>query len=261
MRPIRGLILFIVAGLLVVIPPAGLRDAHAAEIDMFADLIKKLGEPEAARKVPASEIAGYTGIVPEALLRFWSEHGRGSYKSGAFWICDPRTFGPVLRDIFQDDPEFDPRRMTVVGYTAFGTLLIWDRSKKQVSVNLLMSTVFNVPEEKRISTVTGQPFSDDVTVGTFVSGMQYFDEPLFPAALQRLERLDDGEIYGFVPVLQLGGAFVVENLRRVRAVEHMSFIAQLQRLTLTRLTSPEPPRYPYGRVEAIRVLGPTEARP
>jgi hypothetical protein len=54
---------------------------------------------------------------------------------------------------------------------------------------------------------------------------------------------------------------VVENLRRVRAVEHMSFIAQLQRLTLTRLTSPEPPRYPYGRVEAIRVLGPTEARP
>jgi hypothetical protein len=245
-----------IAGFMIVAPVRAQR-----EIDMFASLVKRLGEPERAHKVPDSEIAIYAGAVPDALLRFWADHGRGSYLNGAFWICDPHPFGPVLGEIFSGDPEFDPRNMTVVGYSAFGTLLIWDRAKKQVSVNLQMSTVFNVPEAKRINTATGQPFSDDFTVGTFVTGMEYYDEPLFSAALQRLGRLDDGEIYGFVPALQLGGAFAVGNLHRVRVVEHAGFIAQLQRLKLTRLTPPEPPRFPYGRIETIRVLGPVAAHP
>ena len=36
----------------------------------------------------------------------------------------------------------------------------------------------------------------------------------------------------------------------------LSQIAQLQPLKLTRLTPPEPPRYPYGRVEPVRLIGP-----
>lgn len=224
---------------------------------MFASLVGRLGEPEHARKVSDSEIASYARAVPEALLHFWSEHGPGSYMKGAFWICDPRPFVPVVDDIFRGDAEFDPSRMTVVGYTAFGTMLIWDRLKKQVSVNLLMSMVSNVPESKRRNPKTGEPFSEDFTIGSFIAGMADYDETLFAPALQRLGRLEDGEIYGFVPALQLGGAFDVEHLRRMRLAEHASFIAQLQPLKLTRLTPPEPPRYPYGRIEVIRSVGPT----
>ena len=224
---------------------------------MLASLIGRLGEPEHARKISDSEIANYAGAVPEALLHFWSEHGRGSYMSGAFWICDPRPLVPVLRDIFAGDPEFDPSQMTVVGYTALGTILVWDRVKKQVSINLQMSMVSNVPAEKRLDPKTGTPFPDDFTIGTFITGMQYYDEPLFADALKRLGPLDEGEVYGFVPALQLGGAFDVEHLRRMRLAEHASFIAQLQPLKLTRLTPPEPPRYPYGRLETIRSIGPT----
>jgi hypothetical protein len=254
-----ALILAVAVGLLVA--PVTLPSARAAEeIDMFASLLEKFGEPEGAHKVPAAETAEYTGLVPDALLRFWSEHGRGSYANGAFWICDPGPFAPVLREIFTGDPEFDPRGMTVVGYSAMGTLLVWDRAKKQVSINLRASTVFNVPPERRISPTTGQPFSDDSMIGSFIAGMQYYDELLFSDALRRLGRLDEGEIYGFVPVLQLGGAFAVENLHRVRVAEHASIIAQLERMTLTRLTPPEPPQYPYGRIEPIRVLGPVVPR-
>jgi hypothetical protein len=227
------------------------------EIDMFAYLVEKLGEPEHAHKVSAAEIANYTSAVPDALLRFWADHGRGSYLNGAFWICNPRPFGPVLDDIFHGDPEFDPRRMTVVGYTAFGTLLIWDRDKKQISVHLLSSEVHNVPADKRINKKTGQAFSDDFMIGAFITGMKDYGEPLFAEAEQRLGRLDEGEIYGLVPALQLGGAFKVENLHRMGLVEHASFIAQLHPMRLTRLTPPEPPQYPYGRNEVIRLLGPT----
>jgi hypothetical protein len=230
--------------------------ARAGEVDMFSYLVKTLGEPERARKVPDTEIADYVGVVPEALLRFWFEHGRGSYQQGAFWICDPRPLVSVLDEIFRGDAEFDPRQMTVVGYTAFGTMLIWDRAKKQVSVNLLTSAVSSVLESKRIDVNTGKPFSDDFTIGTFITGMKDYDEPLFASALKRLGRLDEGEIYGFVPALQLGGTFEVESLHRMRLAEHASFLTQLQRLKLTRLTSPEPPRYPYGRIEVVRPIGP-----
>lgn len=235
----------------------GPRAASAAgEPDMFGALLRQFGEPELAHKVPADEAARDAGVLPRALLSFWTEHGRGSYKEGAFWICDPRPFKPLLGEIFAGDPEFNPKRMSVIGYSAFGTLLIWDRLKKQVSVNLLFSTVHNVPEEKRIDQNTGQPFSDDFTIGTFINGMQYYDEPLFSAAVQRLGRLGEDEIYGFVPALQLGGAFAAENLHKMRVFEHAAFIARLRRMTLTRLTTPDPPRYPYGRTEMIRPIGP-----
>jgi len=258
----RGLGRVVIAGALAMTGAATATPslAGAAEIDMFASLVAKLGEPERARKVPAEEIAVYDGVLPGALLRFWADHGRGSYQEGAFWICDPRPFGPILREIFAGDAEFDAGRMSVVGYTAFGTMLIWDRVRKQVQVSLLTSTVFNVPAEYRINGQTEQPFSDDFTIATFIVGMRYFDEPLFRDALHRLGRLDEGEIYGFVPALQLGGAFVSENIHRMRLLEHASFIVQLEQLKLTRLTPPEPPHFPYGRTEVIRALGPAEPR-
>jgi hypothetical protein len=42
-------------------------------------------------------------------------------------------------------------------------------------------------------------------------------------------------MYGFVPALALGGQRDAEKLERVSAVEHMTFLAQLDELTILRL--------------------------
>lgn len=97
------------------------------EQDMFAYLIQELGEPEQARKITADEAARYADRVPGALLRFWQEHGRGAYRDGTYWICDPAPYQGIIDTVFKDDPQFNPSQMTAVGYDAFAQLWVWDK--------------------------------------------------------------------------------------------------------------------------------------
>ena len=81
------------------------------------------------------------------------------------------------------------------------------------------------------------------------------DRDFFAAAAAKHGKLEPGEAYGFFPALQLGGAYRIENLRRVRAAEHFAILAQLEPFKLTRLTPPDPPAHPYGRLEPVRLIG------
>jgi hypothetical protein len=232
------------------------------EMDMFAYTVGALGEPEHARKVAPDEAAPYADRVPPALIRFWVEHGRGAFQAGKFWICDPAPFQPVIAEVFAEDPELDPAEMTVVGYSAFGTLKVWHRRRRAIKVDFLFSQVFNPPESSWHDKATGQPFSPDFSIGTHLTDFQYgpaqvdpSGEDLLPQAIARQGPLSPGEIYGFAPALQLGGAYAVENLRRVAAAPHLMILAELARFDLTRLSPPQPPGHPYGRVEVVRKLG------
>lgn len=232
------------------------------EVDMFAYMLRKLGEPRFAAKTTPAEAERYAGRVPEALIRFWSEHGRGAYLDGLYWISDPEPFDPLIATIFKDDPEFDPAEMTHVAHTAFGSLKLWHRRRRGVLVDLLTSTVFNPPERSWHDAKTGLPFSENFSIGTLVAitGAEYTEDQkdLLASAMTRQGPLAPGEVYGFSPALQLGGSYTAENLRRVRAIEHLAFLAQLARLNLVSLTVPEPPAFPYGRTEVVRKIGPTE---
>jgi len=52
-------------------------------------------------------------------------------------------------------------------------------------------------------------------------------EGLFAPALQKLGRLAHDDMYGFVPAPALGGTLTLAHLQKVKAVEHLAFIAQL----------------------------------
>ncbi|RXE89640.1 glutamyl-tRNA amidotransferase [Pseudoalteromonas sp. A757] len=53
------------------------------------------------------------------------------------------------------------------------------------------------------------------------------EQPLFERTLERLGPLENGEIYGFAPALALGGEPKLENLQKVKATEHLAFLADL----------------------------------
>lgn len=231
------------------------------EIDMFAYLIRKLGEPELAQIVSKEEADSYRGRLPDALLKFWQEHGRGSYKDGTYWICDPAPYHGVIEEIFRFDPKYKSEQMTVIGYDAFGTIWIWHREFFGITVHTSAGEVFNPPESSFRDSTTGEKFSDDFIIGGDVSAFRNFDppcdddgEPLIPQAIERLGRLSHNEIYGFVPALALGGENMAKNLQKFRAPEHMSFLASLQPMVLTELTPPEPD-HPYGRNVPVRKVG------
>ena len=74
---------------------------------------------------------------------------------------------------------------------------------------------------------------------------------MFDRCVKNLGPLEFGEVYGFVPSLGLTGfntrSRVVENVRRLRALEHFSMIAQLQPFRLIRNFGP--------REETVRMIG------
>ena len=54
----------------------------SGEVDMFASMLRNLGEPQHASKIGPDEAARYADRVPPALVQFWVEHGRGAYFDG-----------------------------------------------------------------------------------------------------------------------------------------------------------------------------------
>ena len=53
------------------------------------------------------------------------------------------------------------------------------------------------------------------------------EKPLFEQALKNLGPLEADEMYAFVPALALGGVNKLENLQKVKAIEHLNFLAEL----------------------------------
>jgi len=232
------------------------------QTDMFAYTVEKLGPPAQASRVPFEEAARYADRLPPALIGFWQTYGRGSYQDGKFWICDPAPFQPVIEAVFYGDPEFDPADMTAIGYSAFASLKIWHRRRRAVSIDFLFREISNPPASAWHDPDTGEPFSPDFSIGCQLTSFQYTPAQvdndgvdLLPQAIARLGRLTVGELYGFIPALNLGGDYRVENLRRLNAAEHLLVIAETANFTLTRLTPPEPPAHPYGRIMPVRTIG------
>src|SRR3954454_14831383 len=110
--------------------------------DMLDHMVTTLGQPRQARLVSAEDATKYKDRVPLRLIRFWQEHGRGSYLDGMYWICDPAPFRAVLDLVFKDDPEFYAAEMTAVSYDAFGDLKIWHRLRANMIVHFATSQVF-----------------------------------------------------------------------------------------------------------------------
>lgn len=234
-----------------------------AEFDAFAYITETYGGPEQALRVDPQAVAAYRHRLPAGMLRFWQQHGRGSYRQGRFWVADPAALQPVVEAMFGGDEEFRPSDLATYGYTAFGTLRCWHPAKKCLSVDPVSFDVTN-PGDPAAPRIVQATISDDFAIGMDIhlgisddglsSVLDEQGEDLFPEALARLGRLAPGEVYGFVPPLGFGGRAHVEGLRRVPLLEHLLFLAQLGPLTLKRLTRPSP-GLPFGELVPVRAIG------
>jgi hypothetical protein len=212
------------------------------------DLVEELGEPSDARRLaPDDELL--RGRVPDALLSFWRRHGFGSYKNRYFVICDPRTLDPVVAVLFKDDPELHAADLAAVGYTGDSNfLLLWHRDGRKVIVTMDQSLVTVSHPSADIDKHTGQRWSEEELIGAYLSQFRMFDTELFDEACKLHGRPGEDELFGFVPAFQLGGSPVAASMRRMKAAEHLMFLAQLGPLKLIEME-------PSGESRFIRFVG------
>ena len=195
----------------------------------FAYVVEKFGAPSGVAPRGKAMLDRYRGVLPGALLDFWELHGQGLMLDGKFQFCDPQHFAPISQMIFGADPQLPAERCHIYGFSAFGTLLVWSEDHGGVRVELV-EQVASAPA------LTGREpkLSPDASIAVNLFGLdqEVLDlvdtagKGLFARARKVLGPLQPGQVYGLVPMLALGGARRLENLRIVSALEHLSLLAQ-----------------------------------
>jgi hypothetical protein len=206
----------------------------------FAHLMNEYGAFAPVERVSAADVEPYRGKLPESLLTLWLECGRGAWLDGRFQFCDPTRYHPILELVFGTDADFSSRDCLPYGFTAFGELLVWSQRHQVVKVDLRFGWV----TAPKMNAQTRAP--DDLIIGITTlpalnssnGDMVGADEkPLFNRAVAKLGQLELGEAYGFVPALALGGEAKLGNLKRLKAFEHFSILAQSTRFVLRDYTN------------------------
>jgi hypothetical protein len=200
--------------------------------ESFSYFLSTFGPPIARREVTASDIAGQAGRLPELLLQYWAEHGLSGYGDGLFWTVDPREYAEVLAQWLDRSPLKGQDDYQVIARTAFGCLFVWGtKSGASLQINCPLGLLFPNPAAAKY-VQTGRAA---IAVQAFFVSMQksHADledaagRPLFARARKKLGVLNHDEMYGFVPALALGGAATLAKLQKVKIVEHLTILAQL----------------------------------
>ncbi|WP_337270458.1 GAD-like domain-containing protein [Oryzifoliimicrobium ureilyticus] len=221
--------------------------------DPFSDIVDVIGPLDYAQRVSDEEIERYRGRLPDGLLRFWRDHGRGALLKGYVWVCDP---------------EYRAEDFDVYMYEHDGSISAWSSKLHRCRIDLTgFESDVAIDGPDPLMDGDGNPMSDDLAVAqsirtkgfTMSRNMdeQYSEYDLFSSASNRLGLLKPGEIFGFVPARQMGGEGYPEDMQKVKVIEHLLFQAELTRPTLIEWQrDPNNPANPLRRPVPVRELGP-----
>lgn len=239
--------------------------------DLFWDDIASRGAPQSGSPVSEISLGALTTHLPNVMVEFLREYGQASYFRSAFQYVEPKVLTPILAMVFQADPELSHADCHVVGHTAFGELWVWSEHHGVLKINLADQHIYSrtlAPANlRRPAGFPDRVRSTDPNVlarnllprrlGT-VDFDDWQGNPIFERCEEMRGALEPGEVFGFFPALGMVLAHdapgrmksrerCVENIRRVRAIEHFTILAQLGNFHLMRLEA--------GQYRSVRPVG------
>jgi hypothetical protein len=177
----------------------------------------------------------YQGRIPYGVLELWDEIGIGLFWEGYFQLCDPAVYQPIINAIFEKDEQIRGERTHAIGFSAFGELITWNEDHRDVLIDLVNGQVscrwlLNDKEgiDPNITILTNLLLADNAAFDV----VDAEGKGLFKSAQSTLGNLKMGQIYGFKPILALGGSRSIDGLGIWDAFAHMSILAQAQTLNL-----------------------------
>ncbi|EIK96934.1 hypothetical protein PMM47T1_09751 [Pseudomonas sp. M47T1] len=178
-------------------------------------------------EVPASSIRRYEGRLPSKLINYWEEHGWAGYGDGVFWTVDPERYEGVVSSWLEETPLDAKDKFHVIARSAFGLLYLWGEN---TGPSLKIAAYASRYIERESLFVPNQL---DKAVESFfmLKGVRDNDFcDMFTSAKKKLGVLESDEMYGFFPALTLGGRGEIEDIQKVKAVEHLVFLSQISDL-------------------------------
>jgi len=221
----------------------------------FQYALDEYGPVRQIRRASNAELAELHRMLPQVVVDFIKEKGFCSFHNGLFTMCNPEEMRAVTALVFGADDDFHHRDCHVFGYTAFGVLYCWSDKLYNFRIELPLNVIYCR------ALTTSENWPPQASAEHIASGMIPDEEeadfldvagtPMFAACQHAYGANETSECYGFFPALAIAGAFgpaqSVEHTKRVKALEHFTFLAQLQRFYLTKPVS--------GGLQAVRPIG------
>ncbi len=203
----------------------------------FEFFLENMGPCIKRRGVPSSSIERYRGKLPDQLLAYWKEYGWCGYAEGLFWVVNPEEYEPVLEACIGNTFFMEKDAYHIIARSAFGHLYFWGE-KTGDSLRILPWNALAFPSNESERFISQK--KNNEVLQWFFGGLDKcyleieddHEKPLFDRALKKLGRLSSDEIYGFVPALALGGPAELNHMEKLKAVEHLVFLAQLAPLEI-----------------------------
>lgn len=201
--------------------------------EYFKSFLNEFGPQIERREAPLSSVERYQGRLPKQLLQYWTEFGWSGYGGGLFWMVNPQDYDVILSEWLSGSSFEGKDVFHVIAIGAFGELYVWGE-RFGYSFAIASAESYVVPRHP----FSEPPLDLDCEVRYFFASKTKVNEDpyeLFFEARHRLGELKAGEIYGFNLALSLGGPIDIQNIGKVRVIEHLTFLAQLDELKNFRL--------------------------
>ena len=196
-------------------------------IDSFLD---EFSQPVRIKTPDINYINTYSNKLPNNLLNMWKSYGFCSFLNGLFSITDPQEYQNVVKDWFNAAGIcLINKNFHIIATSGFGDLFVWEETEGgSFEINLMNGWIivndFNkeVDLEKQINLffASKSPYSLDAED-------QNTNDELFDPVVNRLGKLEHGEIFAFMPSLIAGGEMSINNLQKINIHIYLDFILQL----------------------------------
>ena len=193
--------------------------------ECFEYFLENFGPQLHSVQPSTTDIKKFRGKLPDKLLEYWQDHGWGGFSDGLFWLVNPSDYTEIV-DVWLDNTKVeDHQNYFAIARTAFGRLFLWNKLTGQTAtISPLYAQVITTPPNR--SVLAGDESS---AVEAFLATKDpealdiedEKDKKLFKRALKKLGPVKADEMYGFEPALVIGGIPKLENLVKVKLIEHL----------------------------------------
>ncbi|MFA9457723.1 T6SS immunity protein Tdi1 domain-containing protein [Halalkalibacter sp. AB-rgal2] len=161
--------------------------------------------------VPNELIERYKNQIPTEIIDLWQDYGFGTFMNGYLKSINPEEFSDVL---YESSQRY--RDSIVLFTTSMGDLVVWADGYVR-----LLNYRYGVLKTLMPNFLF---FFKSLDSEKFKS--EYLKWRPYPEAVEKHGEVSYDECFGYTPLLGLGGAEKVENLKKVKLKEHIMIITE-----------------------------------
>lgn len=165
-------------------------------------------------KVSEDIIKKYRGIVLEEITEIWEKYGFGDCLNGYLKVINPDEVRPLLEEAYRCTPDEIP-----VFVTGMGDIINCNKNGYLEWLDFRHNACSMIGKKFPL---TMRRFTTDDFLENTLKWLPY------PQAVEKFGRPEYDECFGYSPLLSLGGNEKVENLSKVKFIEHIYMMSQAQ---------------------------------